>query len=217
MGLRSFVALPLEKNGTVLRLMDVYNFDRETNALTTNLAYGISGKQTLFFSLPYRSSPSGPDRLGDLNLLYRHIVWQVDENDGTSRLGLLGGIVIPTDHRRDFQVQAGAVATFYRQRHEWDLDILWLQGMDNAPNAARYDVSWQYRLTPAHYPEWGQASEWDAVLELNGRWTEGGTMVHQATTGLQWIHRRWVLEGGIVQDLNGPRETRLLISTRIHF
>ena len=127
------------------------------------------------------------------------------------------GVVVPTDNDRDLRVQAGAVATFFRRRHEWDLDALWVQGTGNAPNAARYDISWQYRLTPATYPEWGAATEWDGVLELNGRWVEGNTMVHQATAGLQWIHRRWVLEGGVVQDFNGPEDTRLVLSMRIHF
>ncbi len=108
MGLRSFVALPLEKGGTVLRLFGEYNFDRDVNILSTNLAYGISGKQTPFLGLPYRLSPSGGDRLSDLNLLYRHIVWQVDDDIGTSRLGLLGGVVVPTDSDRDLRVQAGA-------------------------------------------------------------------------------------------------------------
>lgn len=217
MGLRSFVALPLEKGGTVLRFFDEYNLDRDVNILSTNLAYGISGKQTLFFGLPYRLSPSGGDRLSDLNVLYRHIVWQVDDDIGTSRLGLLGGVVVPTDSGRDLRVQAGAVATFFRRRHEWDLDVLWVQGTGNVPNSARYDISWQYRLTPAAYPEWGAATEWDGVLELNGRWVEGNTLVHQFTAGLQWIHRRWVLEAGVVQDLNGPQATRLVLSTRIHF
>ncbi len=217
MGLRSFVALPLEKGGTVLRLFDEHNLDSDVNVLTTNLAFGISGKQTLFLGLPYRLSPSGGDRLSDLNVLYRHIVWQVDDEAGTSRLGLLGGVVVPTDSDRDLRVQAGVVATFFRRRYEWDLDALWVQGTGNAPDAARYDISWQYRLTPASYPEWGAASEWDGVLELNGRWVEGNTFVHQFTTGLQWIHRRWVLEGGVVQDLNGPEDTRLVLSMRIHF
>ncbi len=217
MGLRSFVALPLEKGGTVLRLFDEYNADQDVNVLTTNLAYGISGTQTLFLGLPYRLSPSGPDRLSDLNVLYRHVVWQVDDEVGTSRLGLLGGVMVPTDSGRDLRVQVGAVATFFRRRHEWDLDVLWVQGTGNAPNAARYDISWQYRLTPATYPKWGAATEWDGVLELNGRWIEGNTMVHQATAGLQWIHRRWVLEGGVVQDLNGPEDTRFVLSVRIHF
>jgi len=217
MGLRSFVALPLEKGGIVLRLFDEHNLDRDVNVLTTNLAYGISGKQTLFLGLPYRLSPAGPDRLSDLNVLYRHIVWQVDDEIGTSRLGLLGGVVVPTDSDRDLRMQAGVVATFFRRRYEWDLDALWVQGTGNAPDAARYDISWQYRLTPATYPEWGAATEWDGVLELNGRWVEGNTLVHQFTSGLQWIHRRWVLEGGVVQDLNGPADTRLVLSMRIHF
>ena len=216
MGLRSFVALPIEKGGTVLRLFDSYNFDQNSNVLITNLAYGISSKKTIFLGLPFQSS-SGSDQFGDLNVLYRHIVWQVDDDVGTSRLGLLGGLVVPTDSDRDWRVQAGAVATFYRHRHEWDLDALWIQGLNDAPNAARYDISWQYRLTPASYPEWGPAAEWDGVLELNGRWVEGDAIVHQVTAGLQWIHRRWVLEGGVVQDLNGPRDTRLVLSTRVHF
>ena len=217
MGLRSFVALPLETGGTVLRLFDEYNADQDINVLTTNLAYGISGKQTLFFGLPYRLSPSGGDRVGDLNVLYRHVVWQVDDDVGTSRLALLGGAVVPSDSDRDLRVQAGAVATFFRRRYEWDLDVLWVQGFDDAPNAARYDISWQYRLTPATYPEWGAATELDGVLELNGRWVEGNTLVHQFTAGLQWINRRWVLEGGVVQDLNGPEDTRFVLSMRIHF
>ena len=217
MGLRSFVALPLEKGGVVLRLFDQHNLSEDVNVLTTSLAYGIGRKQTLFFALPYRVSPSGSDRTGDLSVLYRHTVWQVDDTAGTSRLGLLGGGVVPTDSDRDGRLQVGAVATFYRRRHEWDMNVLWVQGLDNAPHAARYDISWQYRLTPASYPEWGVGSEWDGVLELNGRWVEGNTFVHQVTAGLQWIHLRWVLEGGIVQDLNGPQDTRLILSTRIHF
>ena len=217
MGLRSFVALPLEKGGTVLRLFAERNVDTDTDVLTTSVAYGISGKQTLLFGLPYRLSPGGSDRTGDLNVLYRHIVWQVDNRDGTSRLGLLGGAVLPTESKRDGGLQVGAVATFYRRRYEWDLDFLWVKGLNDAADSARYDVSWQYRITPAVYPKWGIASEWDGVLELNGRWTEGNETIHQVTAGLQWIHRRWVLEGGIVRDLNDPKDARIVLSTRIHF
>jgi len=217
MGLRSFVALPLEQGGTVVRFLDAHNADNDINVLTTSLAYGISGKKTLFFALPYRLSSAGGQRLADLNLLYRHVVWQVDDEIGTSRLGLLGGVVLPTDNGRDAQLQAGAVATFFRRRHEWDMDVLWIEGLDNAPNSARYDVSWQYRLAPASYPGWSAITEWDGVLELNGSWSEGSSVVHQVTAGLQWIHRRWVLEGGVVQDLNGSQDTRFILSMRIHF
>lgn len=217
MGLRSFVALPLEKGGTVVRLFAERNTDQDVDTLTTELAYGVSGTQTLFFGLPYRLSPAGSDRSGDLSALYRHIVWQVDDDVGTSRLGLLSGAVLPMESGRDGQLQAGVVATFFRRRYEWDLDLLYQKGLDQALDSGRYDISWQYRLAPATYPEWGIGSEWDGVLELNGRWTEGNETIHQVTAGLQWIQRRWVLEGGVVKDLNGPEDTRFVLSTRIHF
>ncbi len=217
MGLRSFVALPLEKSGTVLRLFAERNSDTNVDTLTTELAYGMSGTQTLFLALPYRLSPAGNDRTGDLSLLYRHIVWQQDDTTGTRRLGLLGGLVLPSDSGRDTRAQAGAVATFYRGRQEWDVDFLWIDGLGQAPDSARYDVAWQFRLTPATYPAWGIGSEWDLDVELNGRWREGYETTHQLTVGLQWILRRWVLEGGAVKDLNGPEDTRFVLSTRIHF
>lgn len=217
MGIRSFVALPLEQGGTVLRLFGERNQDENRNTLTTNLAYGVTARQTVFLGLPYRLSSGEGDRLGDTSALYRYTAWQVDTMQGTSRLGLLGGAVIPTDSDRDLRVQAGAVATFYRQRYEWDLDALWIEGTGNASDSARYDIAWQYRLTPAEYPEWGIGSEWDVDLELGGRWDRNNAMVHQATVGLQSIHKRWVFEGAVVQDLNGPDDTRFILSTRLHF
>ena len=217
MGIRSFVALPLEKGGTVLRLFGERNQDTDTDILTTNLAYGISGKQTLFAALPYRLSSGDGDRTGDLSTLYRHTVIQVDDTNGTSRLALLGGAVIPTDSDRDWRLQTGAVATFFRQRYEWDLDALWIEGLGDAKDRARYDIAWQYRLSPAEYPEWGIGGEWDIDLELGGRWERGNNMVHQGTIGLQSIHKRWVLEAAVVKDFNSPNDTRYILSTRVHF
>ena len=217
MGLRSFVALPVDKGGKVVRVQYQRNTDTNTDVLVANAAYGLSGKQTLLFGLPYRLSPAGADRTGDLSALYRHIIWQDDTSAGTRRLGLLGGVVIPTEGGRDARLQAGAVATFYKGRAEWDIDALWIQGLDDAANRARYDIAWQYRLAPAVYPDWGIGQEWTLDLELGGRWEEGNTMVHQATIGLQSIHRQWVFEAGVVQDLNGPDDTRLIFSTRFHF
>ncbi len=217
MGIRSFVALPIESGGTVVRLVDEHIADTEVNRLIGNLAYGISAKQTLFLGLPYRLSSGQGDRLGDLSLLYRHIVWQEDTMQGTSRMGLLGGAVLPTDSARDEHLSLGAVATFYRQRHEWDLDLLWFEGTGEAKDRARYDIAWQYRLSPAEHAEWGIGSEWDLDLELGGRWERGQEMVHQATVGLQSIHARWVFEGALVQDLNGTEDTRYILSARFHF
>lgn len=217
MGLRSFVALPVDKGGAVVRLQYQRSTNTGTDVLTANIAYGISGKQTLLLGLPYRLSPADPNQTGDLSTLYRHIVWQEDSATGTRRLGLLGGFVTPTASNRDARLQAGAVATFYRDRTEWDLDVLWTQGLDNATNRARYDIAWQYRLSPAIYPDWGIGQEWSFDLELGGRWEEGNTMVHQATIGLQSIHRQWVYEGGVVKNLNGPDDTHFIFSTRFHF
>jgi hypothetical protein len=217
MGLRSFVALPVEKDGTVVRLTVEHKEKQSTDFLTTNLAYGISQNQTLFLGLPYRLSPSGSNQTGNLSVLYRHIVWQDDQKFGTNRLGLLGGAVLPTKKDRDGAIQAGAVATFYRNRHEIDMDILYRHGLGDADNSARYDLSWQYRLSPEQYSDWDIGTEWDVVLELNGRYLEGQPMTHQITTGLQWIHKQWVLEGGIYKDMNNQHDTGFLLSTRYHF
>ncbi len=217
MGIRSFVALPLEKGGVVTRLVEEYRPASAGNRLTLNGALGLSGRQTLFLGLPLRLTPGGENRLGDAGLLYRHTVWQRDRRSGTSRLALLGGTLLPTGAGHDTSLQAGAVATFYRRRHEWDLDLLWTAGLGAAPDQGRYDIAWQYRLWPARHPRRGTPGEWDLDLELGGRWRQGGPWVHQLTAGLQWIHRRWVLEGAWVRDLNGPRDHRFLASLRLHF
>lgn len=217
MGLRSFVALPVDKGGTILRTQFERNMDANTDKLVVNLAYGLSTTQTLLLGLPYRLSPAGNNRLGDLSMLYRHTVWQNDFREGTHRVGLLAGLIAPTEGDRDSAIQAGVVSTHYKGRHEWDVDALYQVGLSNRQDSGRYDFSWQYRLAPARHPTWGIGSELDGVVELGGRWTEGAEMIHQVTVGLQWIHPRWVLEGGFIQDLNGPEDTHFLLSSRIHF
>jgi len=217
MGLRSFVALPVEKGGSVVR----FTFEREQDAnidtLNTSVAYGFTSTQTLLLGLPYRLSPTGSNRQGDVSVLYRHIVWQQDYLSGTNRLGLLGGVIIPTEKDRDRAAQAGFVFTHVKNRHAIDLDALYQAGMENRTDSGRYDVSWQYRLSPVEYPDWGITQEINSVVELNGRWNEGNTMTQQLTLGLQWIHQKWVLDGAIVHDLNNTNEIRYLISTRFHF
>lgn len=217
MGLRSFVALPVEKGGAVIRVVGVHNTDLESDNLTVNLAYGMGPQHTLLFGLPYRLSPSGGDRVGDVSVLHRYIIRQNDRPEGTHRVGLLGGAIIPTDADRDGALQAGIVATVYRDRHEWDADLLYRTGLDDRFDSGLYDLSWQFRLTPVEYPDWGIDSAWNSVIELGGRWTEGANMIHQITLGLQWIQRRWVLEGGVVKEINENHQTQYLISLRTHF
>ncbi len=217
MGLRSFVALPIEQGGMVFRLQNLESLDDNKNIAIANFAYGITGKQTLLFGMPYRLSPSGSNRSGDVSVLYRYTAWQKDFAEGTYRLGLLGGGLIPTNNTSDGGAQGGAVATFYKGRHELDFDALWGQGFGKSLNRAQYDASYQFRLSPAEYPESGLPSQWNAVIEYNGRWQQTQQLIHQATLGLQWVHPTWVLEGGIIHDLNAKHDNQLLLSIRYHW
>ncbi len=211
MGLRSFVALPVEKEGAVMRLAIEHVQDAEKDTLITNIAYGFSAKQTLLLGLPYRLSPAGNNRQGDLSVLYRQILWQEDSFSGTNRLGVLTGAVVPSDNDRgDAAAQAGLVFTHFRNRNEIDIDALYQAGIDNRLDTDRYDLSWQYRLSPIERPNWGVIQELNSVLELNGRWNEGSTVVHQVTDGLQWVHQKWVIEGGVTKDMKNGNKLRAL-------
>lgn len=217
MGLRSLVALPVDKGGSVVRFTLESTDDANTDYLITNAAYGLSADQTLLFGLPYRIEPAGSDRTGDLSVLYRHIVWREDNWDGTNRLGLLIGALLPSQTESDSAAQAGLVFTHFKNRNEIDSDLVYRFGNDDRLDSARYDISWQYRLHPVKRPAWGLAPELNSVLELNGRWLEDEDVVHQVTVGLQWIHPRLVLEGGVVRDISNGSESRVLLSTRFHF
>lgn len=217
MGLRSFVALPVEKEGAVIRLALEQTKDSDTDTLTTSVAYGISNKKTLLLGMPYRLAPSSGNRQGDLSILYRHIMWQEDSFSGTNRLGFLGGVVVPTDNDRDSATQAGFVFTHFKNHHEIDIDILYQAGSNNRSNSGLYDISWQYRLSPTERSDWGIDQELNSVLELNGRWAEGNKAVHQITVGLQHIHQKWVIEGGVAKDVINGNDLRYILSMRFHF
>lgn len=215
MGLRSLVALPVEKGGGVIRFSLVHS--KEADSLISSVAYGLSNKQTLLFGLPYRLSPSGNNRQGDLSFLYRHISYQKDTSSGTDRLGLLAGAVVSTKSETDPAVQAGFVFTHFKNRNEIDIDAVYQVGLQNRLDSGRYDISWQYRLSPQKRPDWGIVKELNSVVELNGRWTEGNEITHQITLGLQRVDKKWVIDGGITKDINNKRDVSFLMSTRFHF
>ena len=217
MGLRSFVALPINKGGVVLRQQFLSSPQADTRSAISNIAWGLTGRDSLLFGLPFRLSPAGPDRTGDLSFLYRRTLWQLDQSHATSRVALLAGGVLASDDQRDNAVQLGLVATFYRDRNSYDIDALFRRGTGSRPDDGQYDISWQYRLSPSEYPEWGFATEWFSVLELNGRWQQGRSIDHQLTAGLQWVHHDWVLEGGVIRTINNTRQTQYLLSARFHF
>lgn len=217
MGLRSFVALPIDKHGYVIRFSYEHLTGGNRDNFITSAAYGLSSDQALLFGIPYKIKPSDGDRFGDLSALYRHTVIQDDFFSGTSRLALLAGAIIPSDNDRDPAVQAGFVYTFFKDRYEFDIDALYQAGVDNRLDSGRYDISWQYRLSPSLYPDWGIESELNTVTELNGRWKEGNEITHQITIGLQLVNPAWVIEGGFVKNLNNNNDLSFLLSTRFHF
>jgi len=217
MGLRAFVALPVEKGGNVVRFQLLHNTDKDITQLISSGAYGFNAKQTLLFGIPYRISPSGKSRLGDASIMFRQITSQIDSKSGTNRFAWLGGTVVPGNSERDPAIQGGFVYTHFKDRNEIDVDAIYQKGLDNRPDSGRYDLSWQYRLKPTKRPEWGIGAELNSVVELGGRWKEGNKTTQQLTVGLQQIHQKWVIEGGVTKDLNNSRDLSLLVSTRFHF
>lgn len=217
MSLRSFVALPIDQHGYVVRFSFEHLTGGDRDTFITSAAYGLTHDKALLIGIPYKVKPSDGDRFGDLSALYRHTVIQDDFFSGTSRLALLAGAIVPSDNDRDPAVQVGFVYTFFKNRYEVDIDALYQAGVDNRPDSGRYDISWQYRLSPSFYPDWGIESELNAVTELNGRWKEGNEITHQVTIGLQLVNPTWVIEGGFVKDLNNNNDLSLLLSTRFHF
>ncbi|WP_019029994.1 hypothetical protein [Colwellia piezophila] len=217
MALRSFVALPIDKYGYIVRFSYQHLIDGDSGNFITSVAYGLSNKQALLFGIPYKVTPNDEDRVGDLSALYRHTVIQHDFLSGTSRLALLTGAIVPHVKDRDPAIQAGFVYSFFKDRYEFDIDALYQAGVDNRPDSGRYDISWQYRLSPSVYPDWGIASELHVVTELNGRWQEGNKITQQVTVGLQMVHPRWVIEGGFVKNLSNNNDLSAILSARFHF
>ena len=217
MGLRSFVALPINTGGGVIRFLNDYNFDTNTDIFVSAAAYGLSPTQSLFFALPSRLNPSDANRFGDFSALYRHTIMQNDTANGTNRLALLGGFIIPTNSNRDAATQAGFVFTRFHNRYEIDVDALYQKGLDNRLDSGRYDISWQYRINPNVLPDWGIGNQVFTVLELNGRWQQGNKTSQQLTAGLTWAKAKYVIEGGFVKELNHNEDMHFVLSTRFHF
>lgn len=217
MGLRTFVALPIDLHGYVVRFSYEHLTGGDRDNFITSAAYGLTNDKALLIGIPYKLSSNNGDSFGDLSALYRHTVIQDDFFSGTSRLALLGGAIVPNNSVRDPAVQAGFVYTFFKDRYEFDIDALYQAGVDNRPDSGRYDISWQYRLSPSFYPYWGIEPELNAITELNGRWEEGNEVTHQITIGLQLVNPTWVIEGGFVKNISNNNDLSVMLSTRFHF
>ncbi len=226
LALRSFIVVPIEKNGFIWRLIGLGQNKHLPDALVNEFAYGISAKSTLFLTYPIAFPENSDTRSGNINLLWRQTVWQRDASESTFRLGILAGGRIPTSANTASLTygniipgrgggKIGLVGLIFHQRHQIDMDAVWTEGTNNS-NDARYDVSWQYRIYPAVYPEWELGSQINTVLEYNGRWMNSQQLIHQVTAGLQWVSPHVVLEFGVTQDINGIHATRYLGAVRFH-
>ena len=216
MGLRAFVALPVDRHGTVIRMAYLGADSVNKGVLATGIAYGLTARSTLLLALPYRFASAG-DRALPVSLLYRHTLWQQDRADGTMRLAWLAGFVLPVSSDQDSAMQGGFVYTRFQGRHELDVDGLYRSGTGDSPDSARFDVSWQYRVLPTQRPTWGLVPDVNLVLEYNAQWQARTGNQRQITAGAQWAAPRWVLEGGYSWGMSAGETDRWLVSLRYHF
>ncbi|MBD3610609.1 MAG: hypothetical protein HUJ30_08675, partial [Gammaproteobacteria bacterium] len=124
MGIRSFVAMPIDKGGSMLRMQYIDAGNMTT--LMTNYAYGLTGTQTLIVGLPYQLSPQVNKGRGDINLLYRYIGWHKSDTEKMVMAALLAVVLISeqSDNSPKF---VGAI-TYSRGLREEDFSAFWRQG-----------------------------------------------------------------------------------------
>lgn len=214
LGLRSMVAVPIPEGDLVFRMQKNTLNKPDFDALGFGFAYGLPNDGALFIGMPYRLTPDGPNRTGNVSALYRYIIKREDRKDGTFRIGLLGGGLIPTNNTSDGGAQLGAVATYFKDRDEIDATLVGASGFGKTLNSVRYDLSWQRRLAPLILPEWGLPVTLHSVLEYNGRVIQKSHLIHQITAGLQMATANVIVEGGVYKDLNLPNRTGVIVGFR---
>jgi hypothetical protein len=263
-GINTDVALPVRQGGFVLRTQvrllgaddDPSSLDREVRVwvVPAVVVYGATVRTTVFGIVPYLSQrvelTEGGRRLtdraegtGDLLFLVRRTVRARDAIQRTSRLGLLGGVELPSgsdafsSHATDFLL--GGVYTLQDGRHEVDADLTWKvngegRGVDPG-DEYRADLAYQFRLTPAVWPDRGSPSQVYGVIEANwstaDRAVSGGAKLDDTggtslflSPGVQLVTRKVIYEASVqlpaVQNLNGEQaETDFVasIGVRINF
>jgi hypothetical protein len=202
-GVRSFIALPVEQGGQVLRVLAERDDGRDLSSFNLNAAYGITSGDTLLFGLPLRWVDGGQGRDGPVSLLYRRTLWRRDQPSGTTRFASLIGVAIPVEGGGSSQVPIGAVFTHYRGRTQWDVDALWLPARGASAARGRYDIAWDYRIAPAVYPDWGQVGEWHLIAELSGRYQAGVGTRNRLLAAGRYVRRAWLLEFGVDREVGG--------------
>jgi len=177
------------------------------------------------------------DGLGDLTLFARYTVFQRDAAGRTLRVAPIAGLKAPTgnDDDRDrlgrlprplqastggWDGFAGAVITYQTLDFQVDGQVQYrrngqAEGFEPG-DAARFDASLQYRFWPAELDR-GTPGFAYALLESNlvhrerdersGAGTDSGGTQWLLAPGLQYVTRRWIVEGTVqlplARDPNG--------------
>ena len=248
-GINTDVALPVRERGFIYRTQvrfvstsdDPSAADRDIEAyvIPNVVVYGATASTTLFGIVPYVfqsvelttggvREDNDTDGFGDLTFLLRQTIYARDAVQRTSRLGLIGGLEIPSgsedfsSHSTDFVL--GSVYTLQTGRHELDADLLYKINTEardlELGDRLRYDLAYELRLFPQEWPERGTPSQLYGVLEINAESAEkalsggvelddtGGTVVF-VSPGIQWVSQRVIYEASlqlpVVQNLNGDQ------------
>lgn len=194
--------------------------------------YGPAERTALFFIVPvfYRdlnaATPRRTGGVGDLTLLGRYEIFKRDWTLRTFRIALLGGLEIPSGDNpfssNSIDLPLGIVTSYQTHRNEFDIDFRYKintesRNVDHGDNFI-YNLAYQHRVLPWRLPEAGVPNQFNAVLELNGEYTQrdGGTAADAANSGghllllspgLQYVTKRIILEASfqypITQNPNG--------------
>ncbi|MCH7526270.1 MAG: transporter [Planctomycetes bacterium] len=249
--INSDVAFTPSKGGSIFRLQYSYSEQSghgnlrhvNTSAVRSIYVYGLKENVALFFRVPYLNRQTDRivprlgrieethDGVGDLDFLVKFRFWQNDTRPGeTYRWAAIGGLNIrsgDSDFSSDsYDPILGTVFTWRRDRTLLDAVLMYqfnTGGGRFRHDMLRYDLACSFRFFPVHFDP-DVDYEWNAVAELNGRYTTDGSHEVFLSPGLQWVTQRWAIEASVqlpvLQELagNGPEtDYRLVVGVRFQW
>ncbi|MEE8169221.1 MAG: transporter [Phycisphaerae bacterium] len=249
--INSDVAFTPRKDGNIFRLQYSYREadgrgdHRQVNAsgVRGTYVYGWTEDTALFLTARYANRQAdridprfglieeAHDGLRDVTVLAKYRFWQNDPRPlETYRWAVLGGLNLrsgDSDFSSDsYDPILGAVFTCRRDRNLFAADLIYQFNTGRREfrhDEIRYDAAFVHRLHPAVY-EPGVNIEWNAVAELNGRYTADGSHEVFLSPGLQYNTEQWSLEASIqlpvIQELRGAQpetEFRIVLGLRFQW
>lgn len=213
--INSNTAFAPHKGESIFRLQSRYfesghdpsGFDRklQVGSVTGVYIYGFSERFTGILAVPYldksmKLTNTAGDRirrdtsgLGDIRTLLKYRLYTKDEPGVTHRLGIFGGVELPTGEDKDkdrfgrlpqpLQLGSGSLdpimgAVWTTQKLGWEFDADLGYKVNTKANdfefgnALFYNLSYQKRLWPRELPDEGVPSFLYGVMELNGSYAE---------------------------------------------